>query len=174
MHCRMPADLVLIHQFNLTQIVHVLLILRRLSRPLPYSTSWTCSNATSRVETVAGVVLYQIRMLLLINCPWCTGCGINVVNSCSYPVTTCAESGSAGTYQYQLAAGGSQYLDFGSACKWPSGVVYASITGNCANPDRPLANLAEFTIGPSDSAQDTYDLSNVVSIKNFDLRSSLH
>jgi hypothetical protein len=62
-------------------------------------------------------------------------------------------------------------LDFSdSGCQWVAGAIWASVTGQCANPmgtnaatDRELANLAEFTIGPG-SGTDTYDLSNVVSI----------
>jgi hypothetical protein len=62
-------------------------------------------------------------------------------------------------------------LDFGSTCSFPAGAIWASVTGQCANPagsnaatDRNLANLAEFTIGVG--GQDTYDLSNVVSKQN--------
>jgi hypothetical protein len=95
------------------------------------------------------------------------GCGINIVNSCPYTVTTCAQSSQDPIYQYQLGSGAQQYLDFGSACHWPAGGIWASVTGQCANPigsryatDRNLADLAEFTIGPGIGV-DTYDLSNV-------------
>ncbi|CAM6095874.1 unnamed protein product [Calypogeia fissa] len=94
------------------------------------------------------------------------GCGINIVNSCPYMVTTCAQSASDPIYQYNLQSGAQQYLDFGSACKWPAGAIWASVTGQCAvtpgssaSTDRNLADLAEFTIGSSTG--DYYDISNV-------------
>jgi len=95
------------------------------------------------------------------------GCGISIVNKCGYAVTTCAQSESNAISQYLIGAnGGSQYLNFGTACKWPSAAIWASVTGKCANPagsgaatDRNLANLAEFNIGQS--SLDYYDLSNV-------------
>jgi len=87
------------------------------------------------------------------------GCGISIVNKCGYAVTTCAQSESNAISQYSIGAnGGSQYLNFGTACKWPSAAIWASVTGKCAT-DRNLANLAEFNIGQS--SLDYYDLSNV-------------
>lgn len=90
------------------------------------------------------------------------------MNSCPYTVTTCAQSANDPIYQYNLGAGAKQYLDFGSACKWPQGAIWASVKGQCAVSgipnaanDRNLADLAEFTIGSSTG--DYYDISNVVS-----------
>ncbi|CAM6087237.1 unnamed protein product [Calypogeia fissa] len=94
------------------------------------------------------------------------GCGINIVNSCPYEVTTCAQSDSATISQYNLGSGATQYLDFGSACQWPNAAIWASVTGQCAvsgSPtvptDRDLADLAEFNIGTSTG--DYYDISTV-------------
>ncbi|CAM6092780.1 unnamed protein product [Calypogeia fissa] len=98
----------------------------------------------------------------------CTGCGINIVNSCPYEVTTCAQSLSATISQYNLGSGATQYLDFGSACEWPSAAIWASVTGQCAvsgeptiPTDRDLADLAEFNIGNTTDGLDYYDISTV-------------
>jgi len=95
------------------------------------------------------------------------GCGINIVNGCPYTVTTCAQSANNPISQYNLGSGASQFLNFGSACSWPAGAIWASVGGQCAvsgtpnaAKDRNLADLAEFTIGGS-GGQDTYDISNV-------------
>lgn len=97
----------------------------------------------------------------------CAGCGINIRNQCSYAVTACAQSANDPIYQYPIKAGGSQYLDLGSSCRWPAGAIWASVKGQCvasggssAANDRNLANLAQFTIGGA--SNDFYDLSNVV------------
>eukprot|EP00246_Nothoceros_aenigmaticus_P005380 TRINITY_DN17405_c0_g1_i1.p1 TRINITY_DN17405_c0_g1~~TRINITY_DN17405_c0_g1_i1.p1 ORF type:complete len:230 (+),score=15.64 TRINITY_DN17405_c0_g1_i1:57-746(+) len=105
-------------------------------------------------------------LLALASAVTVAGCGINIRNTCSYAVTACAQSGLDPINQYALKAGGSQYLDFGSACRWTAGSVWASVKGQCrvtgttngAN-DRNLANIAQFSIG--ESSTDFYDLSNV-------------
>ncbi|BFI17441.1 hypothetical protein MPTK1_6g06422 [Marchantia polymorpha subsp. ruderalis] len=66
-------------------------------------------------------------------------------------VTACSQTGQQNIDQYDLSAGTSQAIDLGTACSWPSAVVYASVTGQ--------SNLAEFTIGGSGN-QDFYDLNN--------------
>ncbi|KAG6555215.1 hypothetical protein Mapa_003255 [Marchantia paleacea] len=95
------------------------------------------------------------------------GCVITVGNNCGYEVTACSQSGQQNIDQYDLSAGTSQRIDLGTDCSWPSAVVYASVTGQCAvtgtpdaATDRNLANLAEFTI-PGSGNKDFYDLSNV-------------
>ncbi|BBN13808.1 hypothetical protein MPTK1_6g06550 [Marchantia polymorpha subsp. ruderalis] len=95
------------------------------------------------------------------------GCVITISNNCNYMVTACSQTGQQNIDQWDLSAGTSQAIDLGTACSWPSAVVYASVTGQCAvtgtpyaATDRNLANLAEFTI-PGSGNQDFYDLSNV-------------
>ncbi|OAE25145.1 hypothetical protein AXG93_3217s1620 [Marchantia polymorpha subsp. ruderalis] len=95
------------------------------------------------------------------------GCVITIGNNCNDSVTACSQSGQQDIIQFNLSAGTSQFIDLGTVCSWPSAVVYASVTGQCAvtgtpnaATDRNLANLAEFTI-PGTSNQDFYDLSNV-------------
>lgn len=98
------------------------------------------------------------------------GCVITISNNCNYMVTACSQSGQQNIDQYDLSAGTSQVIDLGTACSWPSAVVYASVTRQCAvtgtpyaATDRNLANLADLTI-PGSGNQDFYDLSNAVSI----------
>lgn len=87
-------------------------------------------------------------------------------------VTACSQTWQQNIDQWDLSAGTSQAIDLVTACSWPSAVVYASVTGQCAvietpyaATDRNLANLAEFTI-PGSGNQDFYDLSSVVSISS--------
>ncbi|KAL2654250.1 hypothetical protein R1flu_022378 [Riccia fluitans] len=108
------------------------------------------------VLTLASVAISEVH-----------GCGINIRNSCPYTVTTCAQNQNNRISQFNLGPGGQQWLDFGSACKWIAGTIWASVKGQCAAPssgsaanDRNLANLAEFTIGDG-SGSDFYDVSNV-------------
>ncbi|OAE26947.1 hypothetical protein AXG93_2277s1000 [Marchantia polymorpha subsp. ruderalis] len=82
-------------------------------------------------------------------------------------VTACSQTWQQNIDQWDLSAGTSQAIDLVTACSWPSAVVYASVTGQCAvigtpyaATDRNLANLAEFTI-PGSGNQDFYDLSSV-------------
>lgn len=95
-----------------------------------------------------------------------TGCYVQIQNHCPYPVTTCAQSRADPIAQFQLGAGQSQTLDFGSACSWPSATIWASVRGQCVAPggnpaaanDKNLADLAEFNLA---SPTDFYDVSNV-------------
>ncbi|KAL3686214.1 hypothetical protein R1sor_004236 [Riccia sorocarpa] len=114
-----------------------------------------------------GVKLCVVLLLASVAISVVHGCGINIRNSCPFTVTTCAQSGNSPINQFNIGAGGQQFLDFGSACRWPAGAVWASVRGQCAAPgnpsaanDRNLANLAEWTIGDG-SGSDFYDLSNV-------------
>ncbi|CAM6095873.1 unnamed protein product [Calypogeia fissa] len=95
------------------------------------------------------------------------GCGINIVNSCPYAITICAQSEQNPIIQYQLDSGAQQFLDLGSACQWPAAAIWPSDHDQCAVANQPnapfdinLANLAEFTIGDG-TGSDYYDLSNV-------------
>ncbi|KAL2641643.1 hypothetical protein R1flu_009230 [Riccia fluitans] len=81
------------------------------------------------------------------------GCGITVQNRCDNQVIACAQHGNSDISQYDLAAGESIFLDFGSSCTWIAGAIYGSVQGKCAvdgypsaATDRNYANLAEFTI----------------------------
>ncbi|KAL3677666.1 hypothetical protein R1sor_020622 [Riccia sorocarpa] len=100
------------------------------------------------------------------------GCGINVINRCSYTVTTCAQSNrwpgqvKGKIFQYELGAGKSQFLDFGNACKWSNGAVWPSVRQRCDRPNIPneaydsdVVNFSEFSIG-SDGV-DYYSVNNI-------------
>ncbi|KAL3698722.1 hypothetical protein R1sor_012798 [Riccia sorocarpa] len=101
------------------------------------------------------------------------GCGINIINQCSYTVTTCSQANRAPGQQktklaqFSLQAGQSQSLDFGSECKWNNGAIWPSVRGQCESPyvaneanDWDSTNWAEFNIGAD--GVDYYDVSNVV------------
>ncbi|KAL2645299.1 hypothetical protein R1flu_012886 [Riccia fluitans] len=101
------------------------------------------------------------------------GCGINIINRCPYMVTTCAQANRAPGQsktklaQFNLQAGQSQFLDFGSACKWNNGAIWPSVRGKCESPfvaneanDWDTTNWAELNIGAG--GLDYYDVSNVV------------
>ncbi|BBN03560.1 protein MpPR5b [Marchantia polymorpha subsp. ruderalis] len=100
------------------------------------------------------------------------GCGINIINRCPYTVTTCAQSNRDQQFkgklnQYNLGAGQSQYLDFGSSCVWRNGAVWPSVRGKCESAfvpneanDWDVTNWAELNLNAN--GLDYYDVSNVV------------
>lgn len=103
------------------------------------------------------------------------GCGINIINRCPYTVTTCAQSNRDQQFkgklnQYNLGAGQSQYLDFGSSCVWRNGAVWPSVRGKCESAfvpneanDWDVTNWAELNLNAN--GLDYYDVSNVVRIR---------
>ncbi|BBN00740.1 hypothetical protein MPTK1_2g01690 [Marchantia polymorpha subsp. ruderalis] len=97
-------------------------------------------------------------LLVLLSADFATGCVITIRNRCSYSVTACAQSGSGPVSRYNVGAGGSQAMNFGSSCSWPDGIIFPSVGGQCT--DRNLANIAEFTLGGFANS-DYYDLSNI-------------
>ncbi|KAG6555249.1 hypothetical protein Mapa_003291 [Marchantia paleacea] len=106
---------------------------------------------------------YGFLLLALLIAQLANGCVITMVNNCNYAITTCSKGQGGNTDQYSIAAKQRRALDFGAACSWIEGAIYASVTGQCKNAaggdnDRNLANLAEITLAASG---DSYDLSNI-------------
>ncbi|BBN03557.1 hypothetical protein MPTK1_2g24450 [Marchantia polymorpha subsp. ruderalis] len=101
------------------------------------------------------------------------GCGINIINRCSYSVTTCAQANRAPgqtktrMQQFNLGAGQSQFMDFGSSCNWNNGAIWPSPRGKCESSivpneanDFDVTDYAEFNL--NQGGLDYYDVSNVV------------
>lgn len=95
-----------------------------------------CPRATltkTQTKTMARLsrtsVLLLLAASLLALCPGGANAGIGLLNSCPFPVSAFARSGSDPTYSYSLAAGGGyQFLDFG-AC-WLSEACH-TLTNEC-------------------------------------------
>lgn len=120
----------------------------------------------ARYTRCAWFCVAKLEPLSLACSIWCetsgslyAGCVITIRNRCSYSVTACAQSGSGPVSRYNVGAGGSQAMNFGSSCSWPDGIIFPSVGGQCT--DRNLANIAEFTLGGFANS-DYYDLSNIV------------
>lgn len=69
--------------------------------------------------------------------------------------------------QFNLGAGQSQFMDFGSSCNWNNGAIWPSPRGKCESSivpneanDFDVTDYAEFNL--NQGGLDYYDVSNVV------------